>query len=225
MVYPYLNFAVNRSAPRFPTPPAKRIVMQNMPNDLIANGRNYYTEIMFRDYRSGVFGVDGIQKIASSIGGGIGSLIDAGTALSTGPLTGSFLPSPSSSSATPGTSSSSGSQIGSSVGNSIANFLGSTSFGAIRLPLPNSINDITTLHWEQRSFTSDAANLINPNLARAGSIALGAAGASVGKTLNPLLYATFNRPDFREFRFEWILAPRTRVESQTLKNITCLRYS
>jgi hypothetical protein len=215
MVYPYLTLAANRLPPRFPTPPARQTIIENMPNDLIANGRNYYTEITFVDYRTGVLGtnnfVNRIFDSAADAGAGRSSLV-AGALLggAVGGLTGS-LP---------------GALVGGGLGAAsgyAATTGGTVNLAAIRLPIPNTINDVTVLNWNVRSATSDLGSLIGgaigPNLSTAGSIAIGAVGAATGKALNPLLYAAFNRAEFRQFTFDWILAPRTRKESETLKNI------
>ena len=211
MVYPYLTLAANRLPPRFPTPPARQTIIENMPNDLIANGRNYYTEITFVDYRTGVLGtnnfVNRIFDSAADAGAGRSSLV--GGALlggAVGGLTGSL----------PGALAGGG--LG-AVSGYAATTGGTVNLAAIRLPIPNTINDITLLRWETPSATENLSRLINPNIAAAGSLAISAVGAATGKALNPLLYAAFNRAEFRTFTFDWILAPRTRKESETLKNI------
>lgn len=201
MVYPYLTLAGFRSLPRFPTPPSKQIVMENMPNDLRANGRNYYTEISFVDYRTGILGINNY----------VNSALDQ---------TNSFLSSSQTSGGVLGT-------ISGAINSYVASAAGTfSSLASIRLPIPNTINDTTVLNWNVRSATSDLASIIGgvggmttQNIMTAGSIAIGAVGAATGKTLNPLLYAAFNRAEFRQFSFDWILAPRTRRESETLKRI------
>lgn len=225
MVYPYLTFGL-RPVPRFPTPPARQVVMTNMPNDLIANGRNYYTEISFVDYRTGVLGSNlggflnqgldaatGAGTAASSVVGGalVGGGIGALTGNIPGALAGGAVGALAGAAAATG-------------GSALPAFL-----GAIRLPIPNTINDTTVLNWNVRSATEDLQSIIGgvggmtaQNLMRAGSIAIGAVGAAAGKTLNPLLYAAFNRAEYRQFTFDWVLAPRTRKESQTLKDIVRL---
>ncbi len=216
MVYPYLTLAGNRLPPRFPSPPAKQAVMENMPNDLIANGRNYYTEVTFVDYRTGILGTNNVVNRvfdnAADAGAGRSSVV--GGALlggAVGGLTGSL----------PGGLA--GGILGALGGYAATTGGTVTNLAAIRLPIPNTINDVTVLNWNVRSATSDVGSLIGgavgANLSTAGSIAIGAVGAATGKALNPLLYAAFNRAEFRQFTFDWILAPRTRKESETLKNI------
>lgn len=185
--YPYLN-AGNRPVPNFPTPPARQVISENMPNDLRADGRNYYTEVSFSDYRSAFWGTNNL----------LNPVLDAISGISDGTTIGGI--------------------IGSVGGTTAAPVLGS-----IRLPIPNTINDVSVLNWKIRSGTSDFGSLIGgmagQNLQVAGSVAINAVGALTGKALNPLLYAAFNQAEFRQFTFDWILAPRTRKESETLKKI------
>jgi hypothetical protein len=184
----YQSLASGTKIPNFPTPPVKQITIQSMPSDLVADGRNFYTEIRFVDYRSAIYGsagATGLQNVATSIAGVIGS--------ATGQLASDF-------------------------------FATATNIAAIRLPIPTNINDTMTFNWEQQSATSDILGAMNGgnsgNLTRAASQLAGIGGALVGKTLNPFLYAAFNRPNFRSFKFDWTLVPRNKKESDTIRMIT-----
>lgn len=193
--------------PRFPTPPVKTINFASMPNDLIADGRNFYTEISFINYRTGAFG---------GFGDGINSIING---LTGGPaIAGAF-----------GALAGSGAQMPTNPQSAVSSF---GSLAAIRLPLPNQINDMVTFDWRTRSALSDFGSMMNiiPGvgaISGAVSTAASAIGATIGKTLNPMLYAAFSGPQFRQFTFNWVLAPRTRLESETIKQIVTMfkKYS
>lgn len=177
-----LNSGLNTGrAPNFPTPPTKEIVTSNMPNDLIANGRNYYTEINFIDYRSAIYGsagAAGLQTVATSIAGVIG------------PATGQL----------------------------VSDLLATKNIAAIRLPLPVNINDTMTFNWDVVPATDTVLGMI-PGIQQARAAAQGV-GFLVGKALNPLLFAAFNRPNFRSFKFEWSFVPKNKQESETIRMIT-----
>lgn len=168
--------------PNFPTPPARNISAMSMPNDLVANGRNYYTEIHFVDYRTAVYGGTGFL-------GQVGSFINNGVL---------------------------GGALGSISGGNVA------STGAVRLPIPQKVNDQMTFSWSQESGTQMVGSMLPAGLSNAlGAVGTGA-GALIGKALNPLLFLAFNRPNFRQFQFDWVLAPKTRKESDTIRDIVRL---
>lgn len=227
MVYPYLTFGL-RPVPRFPTPPARQVIMRNMPNDLIANGRNYYTEISFVDYRTGILGTNNplnqILDRASGAGTAASIVTGAAAGLGAGGLAGTLA----------GPAGTAVGAVGGALAGAAAGYAavtgGTFSLGAIRLPIPNTINDVTVIRWNTESARDNLTSIVGgvastyggvtgQNIMQAGSIAIGAVGAAIGKTLNPLLYAAFNRAQFREFTFDWVLAPRTRKESETLNEI------
>jgi hypothetical protein len=150
-----------------------------MPNDLIANGRNFYTEINFVDYRSGIYGAGGsgdLQSFSADVFNSIG------------------------------------------LGQLASDFLSTANIAAIRLPLPTNINDTMTFNWDVISATDTILGIIpGVNQARAASQSV---GAFIGKALNPLLFAAFNRPNFRSFKFDWTLVPKNKQESETIRIMT-----
>lgn len=218
MVYPYSSLVSRSRIPKFPTPPAKTFVTRSMPSDLVANKRNYYTEITFVDFRSGVYG------IGSPMATTINSILESGSVESgaTGATTGGVVGGLTGAVVGGVTGGVGGALVGAGVG-AIAgagfgalglNPLGFATVGAIRLPIPNNVNDIMTFSW---SDTSARDFLPGNQLTRAAAQGV---GFLVGKTLNPLLFAAFNRPNFRTFKFDWALAPRNRQESETIRTIT-----
>lgn len=183
---------MGNGVPNFPTPPARSFNALSMPNDLVANKRNYYTEIYFLDYRSAAYeGFGGnIVNALSNLNQTAGNILGA-------------------------------------INGAIASGLGQVRTSSIRLPIPNKVNDITTLSWQPISITRAASGAagaalsgflspaVSQSLQQGGSIVLGLAG----KTLNPLLFLAFNNQDFKEYTFEWVLAPRNEQESRTTLEI------
>lgn len=219
---------MSNGVPNFPTPPTKSFRALNMPNDLVANKRNYYTEIFFTDFRSAAYGENNfINPILDS-----GSQTSAGVNATVGGATGAVL----------------GARLGGVVGG-IAGAVGGALFGqlvstggtqvapfginsavsSMRLPIPNKINDLQTLSWTPLSITGTVLNAAQgvsgallPGASQAIAAARGVGGIAtglIGKTLNPLLFMTFNQQNFREFTFEWVLAPRNQKESDTISVI------
>lgn len=165
--------SLNNKIPNFPSPPPRGVSFFSMPNDLVANGRNYYTEIFFVDYRS-----------AMSMGGGIFGGIVGG--------------------------------INSIIG-------GAQLAGGIRLPIPFKINDTMVFNWKEFSATQEIANVLGDTGKNALALAQNPLiGLVSGKAVNPLLFLAFQSPSFRVFNFSWLLAPKTRQESATIKTITTL---
>jgi hypothetical protein len=198
-----------------------------MPNDLIADGRNFYTEIIFIDFRSGVYGIGSSAattiNTALSSGtlntAGIGGVGGAGIGAATGLVTGALSGGVAGAVVGAGVGAVAGGAAGAGLG-ALASLdsgfrLGAASLAAIRLPIPTNVNDTMTFNWN----TPSARDLITPNNQLARAAAQGV-GFLIGKTLNPLLFAAFNRPDFRSFKFEWVLAPRNKQESETIRMIT-----
>jgi hypothetical protein len=143
----------------FPTPPRKSIVYNSFPNDLVAPGRNFYTEITFMSYNVN-------QQLTS---------------------TRLFTPT-----------------------------------GGIRLPIPRKLNDTQTLVWNAVSGTSAAAGLLGSFLPNATRIAQSVAtmgSAFAGAAVNPLLFMTFDRPNYKDHTLSWSLAPNTEAESRTIVQI------
>lgn len=196
-----LNSGLNTGrAPNFPTPPVGRSILPSMPEDLIANGRNFYTEINFVDYRSGAYGdAVGIEinKVLDNgdLTGALG-IAAGGTLGLVGGIPGAFV----------------GGAIGGFAGRLLSSSQAPINVNTIRLPIPTNINDTMTFNWD-----TPAATDIIPAGVRAISQA---AGSLVGKALNPLLYVAFNRPNFRSFKFQWSLVPRNKDESEAIRVIT-----
>jgi len=182
MKYPTLK---PRPVPNFPQKLDKpETGTKTFPNDLIADGRNYYTQIQFVDYTFG--------KQFSYIPPQISSLVNISIPIPATPIT-----SPSSLSVSLG-------------GSGIAR---PTTGGGIFLPIPLKLNDNQVLHWNEFPLLQSFAGAAADNaFISAGSIALGA-------SINPLMFLQFKRPEFRIFQFSWVLAPRTKQESDTIKNI------
>jgi hypothetical protein len=211
---------VRDRTPNFPTPPVKNIQSLSMPNDLVADGRNFYTEIFFLDYRTAAYAGTAFAPIAEQLNQGL----DAGGNL--GPVAGSL----AGAAAGAGAAGLVAGPVGIGVGALLGGFAGlvaGTGNGfaqtaSIRLPIPRSINDMITLSWEPLSATQLMGGLLPAGLSQAIGKAGQAAGALVGKALNPLLFIAFNHQNFREFTFEWVLAPATKKESQTIKEIVTI---
>lgn len=196
-----LNSGLNTGrAPNFPTPPVGKSILPSMPEDLIANGRNFYTEINFVDYRSGAFGnAVGMEmnKVLDNgdLTGALG-IAAGGTLGLVGGIPGAFV----------------GGVVGGFTGRLLSASQAPINVSTIRLPIPTNINDTMTFNWD-----TPAATDIIPAGYRAISQA---AGSLVGKALNPLLFVAFNRPNFRSFKFQWSLVPRNKDESEAIRVIT-----
>ena len=83
--------------------------------------------------------------------------------------------------------------------------------GNIYLPLPHKINDIELALWSDTSYLDYVPSI-------AGS-ALGTAVGGANQALNPFMYMLFKQVLFREFVFQWVLAPISSAESSTLLQI------
>lgn len=185
--------------PNFPSPPSNSNMSPlSMPLDLEANGRNFYTEFFFINYQTASpalstitdnFGDNGIFREIPIFGDLLGDAIDSAQNASKELL--EWLSNKA-------------------INNTYSPY-------SIRLPIPRTINDIITLNWQQQSITSILGGL---NSSLAASINLGSLGLSIaGKTINPMLFLAFNHQNFREFTFEWVLAPRNKQESRAIKLI------
>ncbi len=195
-----------------------------MPNDLVADGRNFYTELFFLDYRTAAYAGTAFAPYAAQLN----ELLDAGGNL--GPVAGTLGGAAAGAGAGGLVAGPVGVGVGAVIGG-LAGLVGGTGNGAarlptgvssIRLPIPRSINDMITLSWEPLSATQLMGGLLPAGLSQAIGKAGQAAGALVGKALNPLLFLAFNHQNFREFTFEWVLAPATKKESQTIKDIVTI---
>ena len=85
----------------------------------------------------------------------------------------------------------------------------------IYLPLPSKIQDVQLAAWEDNSWT------YIPGLSAiaAGINAIGRLGGSADQAVDPMLFMMWKQTLFREFTLQWILAPNSAAESQTLLQI------
>jgi hypothetical protein len=178
------------------------------PLDLIANGRNYYVEFDFYEYT----GIPGFTAT---------NLLRAATDFATSSLTNLALDPRN---------------FASTIGNNLGALLqppgenNQAPRGNLRLPMPRKINDNLSLTWGEISGTQTllgiGANLVSGNRPSVARNTLGLAlqssallGVASGYSINPLLFMQFQRPNFRQFRFDWLLAPKNERESRIIKNI------
>lgn len=217
---------MSNGVPNFPTPPTKNLDALSMPNDLVANRRNYYTEMFFTDFRSAAYGGGNIINqtfdnpvgvggaVTTAAGAGLGALLGASRGV-VGAVVGGL--------------------AGGAVGAGAIGLLSATggtqvsALSSIKLPIPSRINDLQTLSWTPMSITGTVLSAVQgvggaltPGASQAIAAARQAGGIAtglVGKTLNPLLFMTFNQQNFREFTFEWVLAPKNKKESETILKI------
>lgn len=143
----------------YPMPPRKQLNYDTFPNDLIAPGRNFYTEITFMEY----------------------NIIDQ--------LTSRRLMIP---------------------------------LGGVRLPIPRKVNEVQTLTWNTESAKSAAVSILQglaPRITAVGDALLKVGSAAAGITINPLLFMTFEKPNYRDHTLSWSLAPDTPEESRTIVKI------
>jgi len=145
---------------RYPTPPKKQYNLKSFPNDLVAPGRNFYTELTFMTYNV-------TQQLTA-----------------TRKL---------------------------------------TPVGGIRLPIPKKLNDVQTLSWSAESGTSAAASILGGGLSGratgAASALVSVGSAAAGISVNPLLFMTFQKPNYKEHSLSWALMPSTEQESKTIVDI------
>ena len=187
--------------PNFPTQPRREFDFFTFPNDLITDNRKYYTEIQFFEYSSGSLGeLAGGSLITGSIDIYQNGFKEQGIR-----------------------------------GNADT---GVGSLGLMKLPIPQRINDSISFSWGQESLVSIGSSLLQNysynnsldreasiklnNLINAGGAVKNAAEVLSGYALNPLFFQTFQHQNFREFGFQWTLAPRTRTESATIASMITL---
>jgi hypothetical protein len=92
--------------------------------------------------------------------------------------------------------------------------VGSTSFGNggnIYLPLPQKIQDVQLNLWNDVAFIDYIPSL-------AGAV-VGALGQSLSVTANPFMWMLYKQPLFKEWVFQWVLAPNSPDESSALLQI------
>jgi hypothetical protein len=95
-------------------------------------------------------------------------------------------------------------------------FSGRSGVGMIKLPIPRKVNEVQTVVWEQTSITSAAFSAFGSQGLETG---INMAGFGVGLRMNPFLIMMFKQPNFKEYTFNWQLAPNNRQESQAISNI------
>lgn len=109
-----------------------------------------------------------------------------------------------------------------------------TPTSGIILPLPKQINEIQVMNWEEKSAVDAAANMASYASSREVSakrkdvmdkvVGLAASAAPLlaygaGETYNPFLYMMFQSPRFKTHKLEWIFAPKSKAESDTINDI------
>ena len=221
------------SRPNYPSPPQRSFDINTFPNDLITktdstNNREYYTQIDFYEYNSSTLGQ---LIINGAIVGAIGAAAGAGAAIA-GERGGGRA-------GTAGALVLGLAGIGFSAGavgaaayfiedNNIVQGYDPTSKGTIKLPIPQRINDTLSFSWREGSLKEVAAQLISTATFTSNRLYI---GENIGKyglelglvtsgyAINPLFYQAFQNPNFRTFQFNWLLAPRTKAESNTISKI------
>lgn len=208
MAGPISSFATSTN---FPKPAATRqIDSMSFPNDLVADGRNFYTEILAVDYQAafnaippGASILDWFSTILTNIQSNIPIVGVPGLNLNNLPNGNVLRPS-----------------------------------GGYRLPIPLKVNEALTLSWNTVSLTSIAAQFAGQaignavfapgsplagqsiqGIAQSASQALGVGGIFTGLAVNPNLFMQFQQPNFKEYVLRWSLAPRTIEESKTIQSM------
>lgn len=108
--------------------------------------------------------------------------------------------------------------FGSQFGGIASSVLG----GQIKLPLPRRINDHSTHNWSEISARDTGAQGLQALTGGIGSSLGGLAsigGAAIGKTVNPFMFMTYQRPGYKEHELSWLLSAANEAESRTLKKI------
>jgi len=196
--------------PNFPSAPQRTFDFYTFPNDLIVGDRNYYTEIQFYSYDSGFMFPEYAPQEDTPPQEGESWFTSLANR-----ITPDFLKS----------SSYRGGEF--AIGQGKAG----VALGNMKLPLPQKINDTLTFSWGEGSVTEVASNIIQ-NLSlvnqlanfttNAAQLLIQGGGVISGYAINPMMFQQFQRPNFREFNFQWTLAPRTRTESATIASMITL---
>ena len=208
-----------RNRVNFPSPGSGPAVnSMSMPNDLLASGREYYTSIVFHDYRNKL-----PSGLISSLGEAFGDgFIKLTNKLSDGPsaLKGStaayILPIPLSVNDTTVLNWSTSTVRESIAGLAPTSILGGIGKSAALVALGTAMDMGIGDMWEK-------ATTSFPELAT--SMALAASGlgpligAVTGKAINPGIFLHFQGPTLKQHQFTWLLAPRTEKESDTLSRM------
>ena len=95
--------------------------------------------------------------------------------------------------------------------------------GGVRLPIPKKLNDVQTVVWSAQSMLSDGAGILGSMVGSKITAGVNAAkmgvSAASGLQINPLLFMTFQKPNYKEHTLSWSLSPSTEQESNTLVDI------
>lgn len=233
--------------PNFPTAPQRSFDFFTFPNDLVTDNRNYYTEIEFYEYDSGFSILDGVEQgtltgSGQNLGGALGGGITGGAAgAAIGALRGAITRRSGAGVVLGALSGGAGGAvIGAATGAIVDNAVNNRFYGqgykpgvlgSMRLPIPQRINDSLAFSWGTDSLTEISGQILRQfvpfnNIAQGGLLATGLAakgfGVAEGIALNPLMFQSFQSPNFREFQFQWLLAPRTKTESATIASMISL---
>jgi hypothetical protein len=94
---------------------------------------------------------------------------------------------------------------------------------SVKLPIPMKLNDNLILNWSSISVTDmvgkAGGQFAGAALSSAFSLGLTAGSIGAGVALNPLMFLQFQRPEFRQFSLSWLLAPKNKKESETIRDI------
>ena len=208
-----------RNRVNFPSPGSGPAVnSMSMPNDLLASGREYYTSIVFHDYRnklpSGL-----ISNLGTAFGGGFRSLMETlggGDSALKGSTAAYILPIPLSVNDTTVLNWSESTVREALAGLAPTSVLGGLGTTAALATLGNAMGMSATDMWNKATESL-------PELATSAALAstgLGPLiGAVTGKAINPGIFLHFQGPTLKQHQFTWLLAPRTEKESDTLSRM------
>jgi hypothetical protein len=208
-----------RNRVNFPSPGSGPAVnSMSMPNDLLASGREYYTSIVFHDYRnklpSGL-----ISSLGEAFGDGFikltNKLSDSDSALK-GSTAAYILPIPLSVNDTTFLNWSTSTVRESIAGLAPTSILGGIGKSAALVALGTAMDMGIGDMWGKatESFPELATSMA---LAASGLGPL--IGAVTGKAINPGIFLHFQGPTLKQHQFTWLLAPRTEKESDTLSRM------
>lgn len=208
-----------RNRVNFPSPGSGPAVnSMSMPNDLLASGREYYTSIVFHDYRnklpSGL-----ISNLGTAFGGGFRSLMEklgGGSSQTLSSTAAYILPIPLSVNDTTvlnwSTSTVREALVSLKPTGTLDAVAKTTALGVIASAMDMSVTDMwnkaTESLPELATSTALAATGLGPLI-----------GAVTGKAINPGIFLHFQGPTLKQHQFTWLLAPRTEKESDTLSRM------
>lgn len=88
----------------------------------------------------------------------------------------------------------------------------------IKLPIPLKIDDNYVLSWSEVSLTNTLLGMAGA-AGKGLQVAAGFGGIAFGEALNPLMFLQFQRPEYKQFSFSWLLTPRNEDESRRIRKI------